>query len=188
MVRAGRNVGPGGTLPDAMPVRSPVQLAYHVPDAERAAVEFARQFGWGPFFLMEHIPLASCLYRGTPGRFDHTSAYGQAGEVMVELIQGHGDSPNVLNEAFPPEATGLHHVAMFEENLAEALAGWEARGFVVAMRATTTTGVEFAMVDTRATLGHYLELYPPVRALQKFYAYVRRAAVDWNGEQPVRRL
>lgn len=171
-----------------MPLRSPVQLAYHVPDAEQAAVEFARRFGWGPFFLMEHIPLASCLYRGTPSHFDHTSAYGQAGEMMVELIQGHGEAPSVLNEAFAPHATGLHHVAMFETDLGTALADWEARGFAVAMRATTTTDVEFAMVDTRATLGHYLELYPPVRALQKFYAYVRRAAVGWDGAQPVRRL
>ena len=175
------------TIP-AIALRPPVQLAYHVPDAELAAVEFAQRFGWGPFFLMEHIPLASCHYRGAVSQFDHTSAYGQAGEVMVELIQGHGTAPSVLNEAFAPADTGLHHVAMFEEDLELALAGWEARGCVVAMRATTTTGVDFAMVDTRKWLGHYLELYPQVPALQKFYGYVRRAAAGWDGARPVRRL
>ena len=70
-------------MSDAMPMRSPVQLAYHVPDAAQAARDFARQFGWGPFYLMEHIPLAACVYRGQPAVFDHTSAYGQAGEMMV---------------------------------------------------------------------------------------------------------
>ncbi len=175
-------------MSEPLPLRSPVQLAYHVPDAVRAAEEFARTHGWGPFFVMRHIPLASCLYRGAPAAFDHTSAYGQAGDLMIELIQGHGEAPNVLNEAFRPGDTGLHHVAMFEDDLGAALAGWESRGFAVAMRATTTTGVEFAMVDTRTAFGHYLELYPPVRALQKFYGYVRAAAVDWDGTQPVRHL
>ena len=64
-------------MSDAMPMRSPVQLAYHVPDAAQAARDFSRQFGWGPFYLMEHIPLAACVYRGQPAVFDHTSAYGQ---------------------------------------------------------------------------------------------------------------
>jgi Glyoxalase/Bleomycin resistance protein/Dioxygenase superfamily len=173
---------------EPMPLRVPVQLAYHVPDAAAAAAEFARLHGWGPFFLMEHIPLADCVYRGAAAHFDHTSAYGQAGEVMVEFIQSHGETPNVLNEAFASGATGLHHVAMFETDLGVALSAWEQRGFAVAMRATTTTGVEFAMVDTRTLLGHYLELYPPVRGLQKFYAHVKRAAIDWDGSDPVRRL
>ena len=60
----------------------PVQIAYHVPDPERAAHDYARAFGWGPFFLFEHIPLASCCYRGAKTPFDHSSAYGQAGELI----------------------------------------------------------------------------------------------------------
>jgi len=167
---------------------APVQVAYHVADPEKAAVDFAQRFGWGPFFLMEHIPLASCLYRGKPGVFDHTSAYGQAGSIMVELIHGYGDAPSVLNEAFASEAFGLHHMAIFEDDLEGALSSWEARGASIAMRASTTTGVDFAMVDTRVQFGHYLEIYPPVKALAKFYAYVKAAAAGWDGSDPVRRL
>jgi hypothetical protein len=33
----------------------PVQIAYHVPDPEAAARRFASEWGWGPFFLMEHL-------------------------------------------------------------------------------------------------------------------------------------
>ena len=50
------------------PALRPVQVAYHVPDPVAAAERCARDFGWGPFFLMEHIPLASSLYRGVPAR------------------------------------------------------------------------------------------------------------------------
>ena len=44
------------------------------------------------------------------------------------------------------------------------------------------------MVDSSAELGHMLELYEPGEALRRFYAYVRRAAQDWDGRDPVRRL
>jgi hypothetical protein len=49
------------------PVLAPVQVAYHVPDPAAAAERYAREHGWGPFYLMEHIPLERSLYRGAPG-------------------------------------------------------------------------------------------------------------------------
>ena len=66
----------------------------------------AREFGAGPFFLRRHIPLASVTYRGTPATFDHTSAYGQWGAVMVELVQDHGIGPSVVRERFAPDESG----------------------------------------------------------------------------------
>jgi hypothetical protein len=167
---------------------SPVQIAYHVPDPERAAYEFAGAFGWGPFFLLEHIPLSRCSYRGAPARFDHTSAYGQAGELMVELITQHGDSPSVLRDLFPADRTGLHHVAHFVPSLEQALERAAREGTEVALDAWTATGVRFAMLDTSRLLGHMVELYEGTGDLLKFYRHVRRASAGWDGRDPVRRL
>ena len=50
------------------------------------------------------------------------------------------------------------------------------------------TGVDFAMVDLTATLGHMLELYEPGPDLLRFYAYVRKCADGWDGSRPLRRL
>lgn len=172
----------------AFPALKPVQIAYHVPDPESAARRFARELGWGPFFLMEHIPLASCRYRGQPGVFDHTSAYGQAGEMMVELITQHGDAPSALRDLYRSDETGVHHVAYFVPDLTDALNELRSRGVALALEAVTTGGVAFAMADLSADLGHMLELYEQRDDLQKFYAYVRRAAQSWDGSDPVRRL
>jgi hypothetical protein len=169
-------------------VVKPVQLAYHVPDPERQARRCAAEFGWGPFFLLEHIPLARCRYRGTDARFDHTSAYGQAGEMMIELITQSDDSPSVLRDLYRADQTGVHHIAQFVPDLPACLASLRTRGVTIALEATTTNGVDFAMADTTATLGHMLELYEPVPALKRFYSYVRRAAEGWDGSEPVRRL
>ncbi len=166
----------------------PVQVAYHVPDPEAAARKHSAQLGWGPFFLMEHIPLAHCLYRGTPSAFDHTSAYGQAGELMIEFITQHDDEPSALRDLFRHHESGLHHVACFVPNLALSLAELRALGIAIALEARTSTGVEFAMADRSADLGHMLELYEPGHDLRRFYSFVRRAAEVWDGRDPVRRL
>ncbi len=166
----------------------PIQIAYHVDDPEREARRCAAEFGWGPFFLLEHIPLSRCYYRGKPATFDHTSAYGQAGDLMIELISQSDDSPSALRDLFRADQRGVHHVAHFVENLKDALASYRNRGVAIALEAETTNGVSFAMVDTTRTLGHMLELYEPVLALTRFYSFVRRASEGWDGSAPVRRL
>ncbi len=169
-------------------VVKPIQIAYHVADPEREAQRCAADFGWGPFFLMEHIPLARCLHRGRVAAFDHTSAYGQAGDLMVELISQPDDAPSVLRDLYRADQRGVHHVAHFVPDLSAALASYRASGVAVALEAETTNGVAFAMIDTSKALGHMLEIYEPAPALTRFYSHVRRASENWDGSEPVRRL
>lgn len=171
-----------------LPPFKPVQIAYHVPDPEAAAWKSAAELGWGPFFLLEHIPLERALYRERPTRFDHSSAYGQAGDLMVEFITQHDDEPSALRDLFARSETGVHHVACFVACLPEALAMLRAQGHAIALDARTRSGVDFAMVDTSPSLGHMLELYEPGVDLVRFYAHVRRASENWDGSHPVRRL
>ena len=170
-----------------MLVLAPVQIAYHVPDPAEAAREAAARRGWGPFFLIEHIALTHCLYRGAPAAFDHSSAYGQAGDVMVELITQHNDGPSALRDLFAPHERGVHHVACFVDELASALTAQRALGYEIALEAATANGTAFAMVDTSRELGHMLELYERAK-LAPFYALVREAARAWDGSDPLRVL
>jgi hypothetical protein len=166
----------------------PVQFAYHVPDPAAAARHYAAAFGWGPFFLMEHIPLERSAYRGQPAVFDHSSAYGQAGELMIEFVTQHGDQPSALRDLYSATQSGLHHVASFVPDLAAAVAAFRGRGYEAALEARTATGVEFAIIDTSRDLGHMVEIYEPVDQLKRFYEHVRKASRDWDGHDPVRRL
>ena len=64
------------------PVFGPtVQIAYVVTDPERAAHDWQRRHGAGPFFFREHIPVTDVMHRGVPSTFDHSSAYGWCGEL-----------------------------------------------------------------------------------------------------------
>jgi hypothetical protein len=167
---------------------SAVQIAYHVPDPERAALDFSRRFGWGPFFYFEHIALSRCRYRGQPAAFDHSSAYGQAGELMVELITQHDDAPSVLRDLYARDAVGIHHVAHFVQSLPDAMDDARRADVDIALDACTSTGTAFVMLDLTRQLGHMIEIYEGCGDLMKFYRYVRRAADGWDGTAPLRRL
>ena len=138
-----------------LPVR---QLAYKVNDLEAAARAHHRQFGSGPFFMLRHIALASSVHRGVERPFDHSSAYGQWGGVMVELVVQHNPDDSGLHEMFPfgSGREGLHHAALFVDDLEGAIARFESDGLPLAQRMVTTSGTTFVYVDARARLGHML--------------------------------
>lgn len=169
----------------------PVQLAYTVSNAAAAAQQWAAQFGAGPFFLLPHIPLETVTIRGQESSFDHSSAYGWHGEIMIELVQQHCATASIFND----RPYGLHHVAHFVPELPAALKAHQQAGRPIAMQARTAPasptepGTAFAFVDARTTHGHYLELYEPGERLAGFYSMVREAAVGWDGKtNPVRTL
>ncbi|MCL9997779.1 MAG: VOC family protein [Erythrobacter sp.] len=170
-----------------LPVR---QLAYKVNDLEAAAVAHHRQFGSGPFFVLRHVALASSVHRGTARPFDHSSAYGQWGSVMVELVVQHNPDDSALHDMFPwgSGREGLHHAALFVDDLEGEIARFAAEGAQLAQLSVTAGGTGFAFVDTRASLGHMLELYEPTAQLTGFYDFVAQAAQGWDGRDLVTEL
>jgi catechol 2,3-dioxygenase-like lactoylglutathione lyase family enzyme len=166
---------------------APVQIAYAVPDARLAAQEWIERFGAGPFFVRPHIPVVDVVYRGQPSTFDHTSAYGQWGALMVELVQDHGTSPSVVRERYAPHESGLHHLAFIVGDLDEVTERLVAGGHTLAMTARTSN-TRFHFVDAVATLGHMIELYEESDRIRAFYEMVRAAADGWDGSDPIRQL
>jgi len=165
---------------------APVQIAYAVPDVVAAAEQWAHDFGAGPFFVRHHIELIDVVHRGRPATFDHSSAYGQWGSVMVELVQDHTVGPSVVSDVFPAGASGLHHLAYFVDDMDATVRTLVGRGHELAMSARTTGGSAFHFVDALATHGHFFELYLPTDRLLRFYADVASAAHGWDGSDPVR--
>lgn len=164
-----------------------VQLAWWVDDLDRAAHDWAR-LGAGPFFVLTHIPLERAETRGQAVSFDHSSAYGWAGHCMVELVQVHTPGPSAFHDFLPAPRPLLHHAARFVPDLDEAIAEFGLFGSPLAMDCRLKDGGRFCFIDTRASLGHYTELYEPTPALKGFYAMVESASENWHGDRPVRHL
>jgi catechol 2,3-dioxygenase-like lactoylglutathione lyase family enzyme len=151
----------------------PVQIAYAVHDLGLAMERWTAR-GAGPFVVREHIAVHSVRYRGKPATFDHSSAYGQFGDLMLELVVDHTVGPSAVRDVVG-DGEGLHHVAWFVDDMD----AWQARlttaGWPEVMRAETRSQ-PFAFHDATAELGHMIELYEATPHLVAFYEHVRSLA------------
>lgn len=136
--------------------------------------------GIGPFFALDHIAVRDVVYRGEPAEFDHSSAFGQWGPIMVELLCDHG--------GLFAGHRGVHHVAHLVPELDVARQWCTENGFAEAMSATTARGMPFVFHDATATLGHYIELYEPNPGVLGLYQLVADASRDWDGTDPIRSI
>ncbi len=132
--------------------------------------------------MIEHIDVHNVRVNGAPSTFDHSSAYAQWGDVMVELICQHDSGGERI-----VGASGIHHVAFFVDDFATAAAqlaaAGHARGAVrrdgrPAWRSDSTTGGPSTVTSSRSTSA-------PTR-LARFYDMVRDASAGWDGSDPIR--
>ncbi|WP_380876505.1 glyoxalase [Sphingomonas sp. DBB INV C78] len=170
-------------------IRHPIrQVAYLVNDVRASALAHHRLFGSGPYFVADNIPLRTCLHRGRPAPLDHTSAYGQWGDLMIEFVQQNNEGPSAFRDLYAPGEEGFHHVALIVDDLAETRAQFAADGLAEALYAEMNDGFAFVMVDGVARYGQMIELYEGRPALTGFYAMVRDAAAGFDGSDPVRTI
>ena len=163
-----------------------MQVAYAVSDVRAAANEWATRVGAGPFVILDHIALAEVWHDGRPAKFDHSSAYGQWGQVMVELVQQHEVAPKSLATAVRTGALGIHHVTWFAPSLESEQRRLNETAWPEVLTAVTAGGLRFAFHDATNDLGHLVELYEPTDAILAFYRMVAETADGWNGRDPVR--
>ena len=163
----------------------PVQIAYAVSDIYKGIDKWISDFGAGPFFIAEHIPIKNVIYRGHPSELDITVAYGQWGEIMIELVQDNGEGPSIIRDLYPPQKSGLHHLAYFVNDMDLVSAKLEEEGYVLAMSGQAGEN-RFQFFDAISEMGHFLEIYEPIESLKYLYERVRSASINWDGSDPLR--
>jgi hypothetical protein len=162
-------------------------VGYAVESLEAGIERFAATFGAGPFFVMEHIELESVTFAGGPAVYDHSSGFGQWGEILVELTQVHDAQPAGLRDAFAAPGSGLGHVAWLADDLEAETARLTAAGLTPFH--TGQTGPASAVwFDGGDQLGHNVEVLQRRDEILGFYAMVRNAARGWDGADPYRRV
>jgi hypothetical protein len=165
------------------PVR---QVAYFVPDVVAAARRHSAAFGSGPFYVAEHIPLTLSEHRGRTAALDHSSAYGQWGDVMIEFVQQNNEGPSVFRDLFPARGSGFHHIALIVDDLQAAMRDFQSKGYPTGWYAEVAPGIGFSMMDCTRDYGHFVELYEPTPVLLGVYELVRSAAKDFDGADLIR--
>jgi hypothetical protein len=164
-------------------------LAYVVDDIESAAQSLNQQFGAGPFFFLEEVPVEDVTSRGEPGEFVHASAFGICNEVPVELMVIAKMAPDRAAERFAGDvAPRFHHIAYAvpPAELEAIRAELDAQGLPEYLHAHFGEDVDFTYHDGSASLGHDIEVHADSEGLRGFFAMFEAAAEGWDGSDLLR--
>jgi catechol 2,3-dioxygenase-like lactoylglutathione lyase family enzyme len=167
-------------------VRPLHHLGYVVEDLPRAAQRFARDTGAGPFLMIEHVALEGTTYDGASAHYDHSTAFGQWGPVIVEISQIHDAQPEglraFLGTARPP---AIGHVAWLVDDLEAESARLQDAG--LPLRHTGHSGpVSAHWHDGASVLGHPIEVLRRCPEILGFYTAIGDASRNWDGSRPLR--
>jgi hypothetical protein len=160
-------------------------IGYVVDDLPVAAARFAAQSGAGPFYAFEHIVFEEVTYRGEPAVYDHSSAFGQCGPIIVELTEVHDARPAGLADTLVKAGGGIGHVGWLADSLEDEVARLEAAG-LVPFHTGRTGPVSVVWFEGGPLLGHPIEVLQRRDELLGFHDVVRRASEGWDGSDPYR--
>jgi methylmalonyl-CoA/ethylmalonyl-CoA epimerase len=170
------------------PFHGPIHhLAYVVEDLETTVERLVASLGAGPFFVIRDVAFERLTSRGEPATFAHDSAFGQCGNLPIEVMQIKRLEPERVREGFAQPPPQLHHTAyvVAPERLAEAREDLERRGLPAFLHATTGD-IDSTLHDAAHTIGHHVELHADSQGLRDIFTMVRETSVGWDGSDALR--
>ena len=163
------------------------QQAYFVNDLEASLHKWADVFGAGPFSVTWHHRCDTFMYRGTPAEADVSYAFGQLGDVQIQLIEQHDDTPSIYKDLFPNGEEGFHHIGVLVNDFEAEYQRLIGLGFEPACR-LFADGVDAAYFDTRSLNGCFTEIHgDPPHILATFAAWRRAHELRRDGDPAINR-
>jgi hypothetical protein len=168
-------------------LRGPIrQIGYVVTDIDRAILRWL-ELGVGPWFVMRELTLAA-RYRGEPCRVTLTLALANSGEMQVELIQQHDDRPSIYTEFLEAHGPGYHQLAYWSADFDATIASLLEAGWPVVWSGGEDVGARFAYVEQPEGPASIVEIMELTDATSGMATFVRDAATNWDGGEPIRVL
>ena len=160
------------------------QQAYLVNDLEQAIQQWSDLFGAGPFVMTHHHKTDRFDYRGTDHEADVSYAFGYLGDMMIQFIVQHDDTPSIYRDMFAAGEEGFHHVGVLVHDFEAEFTRLEEMGFACATR-LYADGVDAAYFDTRSANGCFTEIHGDPPHILGAFAGWRRAHELWEpGDSP----
>jgi hypothetical protein len=162
------------------------QVGYIVGDLDAALASWVN-IGVGPWFVLRNMPI-SALYRGEPCQMTLTLALANSGDMQLELLSPDDDTPSIYTEFLADGHEGYHQLAYWTEDFDATMAAVRDVGWPVPWLGGEDVGARFAYVEppnSPATIIEIMELNDATRGMAGF---VRDAAENWDGSDPIRVL
>ncbi|OAA27146.1 Glyoxalase/Bleomycin resistance protein/Dioxygenase superfamily protein [Frankia sp. EI5c] len=163
------------------------QNGYVVRDIDTAIAAWL-SLGVGPWYVLRERRQAG-LYRGQDCEVTVSVAFANSGDLQLELIQQHGDTPSIYTEFLDSGQEGYHQLAFWAPDFDATMSSVAAAGWpVVWSGGGEDGGTRYAYFEPPAgpaTIIEIMELNPATEGMAKL---VREAAAGWDGTDPVRAI
>ena len=162
--------------PSVTALRGSLQRLVHVvPELGPAMQAWSGATGAGPFFLFPKLALTSHEHRGSAALPSLSIATAYAGDVLIELVQLHDDTPSAWRES-----GGALTPALVVDDLDAAVAAEVEAGNPCVTRGAYGFGARFAFIDARGATGGLLQLIERHFVLAQLTATMREASAGWD--------
>ena len=159
------------------------QIGYVVTDFDQALENFV-ELGVGPWYVLRGIE-QSGLYRGEPCTVTLTLAFANSGDMQMEVIHQENDAPSIYREFTAAGNDGFHQFAYWAEDFDAAVAAGTSAGWPVVWSGGDERSARCEAPAGIATVIELMELTPTTVGMAEF---VRSAAQNWDGSEPIRTL
>ncbi len=162
------------------------QIGYVVTDLDRAIAGWL-ELGVGPWFVLRGLTIPA-RYRGEPCEVTQSLAMTNSGAMQFELIQQTDDTPSIFTEFLSSNGPGYHQVAYWAEDFEATMRNIEQVGWPVVWQGGEGLGVRFAYVESPDAPATVIEISELTEGIAGMASYVREAAENWDGSDPIRNL
>ena len=164
------------------------QIGYVVRDVKASMDQWVR-LGVGPWFYIDNVVTDYFRYRGEDSAMSMSVAIANLGDIQLELIQPTNDAPSMYRDFLESGREGAQHVAYWTTNYQDLYDQAIADGYTVAQEGSIGGELgRFAYLDTEFDQGTVIEISDISGPKGQIFAYVRDAAANWDGTEPIRVL
>lgn len=175
------------------PRDSIVHVSYVVEDLHASMADYVATFDVGPWFiLLEKHKVLDSVYRGQPTDFMMSLATAYVGHIQIELVQMEDEKPSVFREVVEKRGYGFHHYGIPVMDMDEKVRKMAKTGWEPIFETRIPGGKHAIFLDRPGGVSPafpgMIELIPDTPEREKRMTEIYKAALDWDGADPVRSM
>ncbi len=160
------------------------QFGFIVPDLD---AELARwvDLGVAPWMVVRELRMERCCYRGDLSEPVISIAMSNSGDMQIELIQQHDETPSIYREFMTATGGGFNQIAYWVEDVNAVRAAAVAIGWSEVWRGDDSGPVQFCYLENPDSPVPIVELSELNDATLAANNMIRDVAAAWKPGQPV---
>jgi hypothetical protein len=166
-----------------------MQMGFVVDNFEDPIKHWTEKLNVGPFFILEHLDLKDFHYRGNKSDIDFSVAISFSGDMQIELIKQHCDTPSIYNEFSEIKRGDLHHICRLTPDINNDIKILENQGYKnIQGGETEDGGIKFAYLDAQENYGSILELAELAEENLALTEAMKNASKNWDKKVSIMEL